>query len=306
MDVVVYYISCDSNVAIKMERRMKKLNTAALNRKRNMVRYSSIAVAVVDLAAILMIMMGWQLPGAVIGLSALIGGAVYKRKGKKAYQEECCRLQTLQALGLKDAVYKAEEKKTADWLRQTCLVPASSQLTEPVLWHAVTGQMRDAQTEIAEITMGCYENKKKQPTYSNGVFVRVALQKPVEHAALLLGRYAFKHAALRAEYEKDGLRLSPVGGKEKGWYALTKGAVSPDAALLEHFDAICTVAKHRVAIYVAGNELVAFFNGQFYTGEFPLEEEVTEGMFRKHSFAAIVPLMELVEWLNGEGETFLS
>ncbi len=116
---------------------------------------------------------------------------------------------------------------------------------------------------------------------------------------MLLGRYALKHAAWRAEYEKDGLRLSPAGGKEKGWYALTKGAVSPDEKLLEKWDAVCETAKMRAAMHVSGNELAAFFNGQFYTGEFPLEEEVTESMFRKHSFAAIVPLMELVEALNG-------
>lgn len=283
--------------------RMNSVNIAALNRKRKVIRYSSIAVAAVDLAAILMIMMGWQLSGAVIGLAALIGGAVFKRKGKKAFEEECCRLQTLRALGVADGAYMPEEKKTADWLRNTHLVPSSSQLTEPVLWHGVKGQLRGAAVEIAEMTMGCQESNKKQATYSSGVYVRTKMDKPVENPVLLLGKFAFKHAALRAEYEKDGLRLSPVGGKEKGWYALTEGAVSPDAALLEKFDEVCSVAKHRVAMYLAGDELVAFFNGQFYTGEFPLEEDVTEGMFKKHSFAAIVPLMAMAA---GEGETVLS
>lgn len=275
------------------------MNIAALNRKRNTVRYSSIAVAAVDLVAIVMIMGGLRLPGAIIGLAALIGGAIYKRKGKKAYQEECCRRQTLQALGLAEAAYIGEKKETTDWMQSARLTPASAVLTEPLLMHAVKGQLRGTPVTISEVTFGCQENGKRQMTYSSGVLVRAELKKDVQMPALLLGRYAFKHAALRAEYEKDGLRLSPAGGKEKGWYALTEGAVSPDEKLLNKWDAVCEAAKMRAALSVHGTEMVAFFNGQFYTGEFPLEEEVTEGMFRKHSFAAIVPLAELIEALNG-------
>lgn len=274
------------------------MNIAALNRKRNIVRYSSVIVAAVDLAAVLMIMGGWQLPGCVIGLAALIGGAVFKRKGKKAYQEECCRLQTLRALGVAEAEYIGEKKESVDWLRETRLMPASASLAEPLLLHTVKGQLRGVPVVISEATFGCQEAGKRQATYSSGVLVRAELKKEISAPALLLGRYAFKHAALRAEYEKDGLRLSPAGGKEKGWYALTEGAVSPDAALLDKWEDVCAVAKQRCALSVHGTELVAFFNGQFYTDEFPLEEEVTEGMFRKHSFAAIVPLMELIESLN--------
>ena len=275
------------------------MNIAALNRKRNTVRYSSIAVAAVDLIAILMIMGGLQLPGCVIGLAALIGGAVYKRKGKKAYQEACCRLQTMNALGVMDAEYIGEKQESAIWLHETHLVPSSASLVQTLLLHTVKGRLRGVPATISEATIGCQEAGKRQATYSSGVLVRAELKKGVNTPALLLGRYAFKHAALRAEYEKDGLRLSPAGGKEKGWYALTEGAVLPDEKLIEKWDSVCEAAKMRAALYVGGNELVAFFNGQFYTGEFPLEEPVTEGMFRKHSFAAIVPLVELLEALNG-------
>lgn len=280
------------------------MNIAALNKKRTLLRYSSIAVAAVDMVAVLMILGGWKLPGVVVGLGALIGGAVYKRKGKKAYQQACCRAQTLTALNVKDAAYTAEKKQSAAWMLALGLTPSSAQLTDPLLLHGVNGKLRGVQVEIAEVTFGYQEANKKQATYSSGVIVRAKLNKTMD-AALLLGRYAFKHAALRAEYEKDGLRLSPAGGKEKGWYALTEGAASPDALLLEKWDQVCEAAKHRAALRVAGDELVAFFNGQFYTGEFALEEEVTEGMFRKHSFAAIVPLMELIEALNEE-RTLLS
>ena len=274
------------------------MNIAALNKKRNCVRYSSIAVAVVELAAILMIMGGIKLPGVIIGLAALVGGAVYKRKGKKAYQEECCRLQTLTALGVQETAYIGEKKETTEWMREMKLTPASTQLVEPLLLHVVNGKLRGVETEIAEVTFGCQEAGKKTATYSSGVLVRVKLTKSAE-PALLLGRYAFKHAALRAEYEKDGMRLSPAGGKERGWYALTPGAVSPDEMLLEKWDKVCDAAKQRAALSVDGDRLAAFFNGQFYTGEFALEEELTEGALRKHSFAAIVPLMELVEAMNG-------
>lgn len=278
---------------------MSAVNIAALNKKRNLVRYSSIAVAALDLIAILMIMGGMQLPGIVIGLAALIGGAVFKSRGKKAFREECCRLQTEKALGLSEAKYQGEIKETEAFVHGLHLVPTSLKLMQPLLLHSVSGKMRGVAVQVAEATLGCREEGKKQPTYSSGVLVRATLGKPCQDTALLLGRYAFKHAALRAEYEKDGLRLSPAGGKDKGWYALTPGAVSPSAELLEKWEAVCQAAKMRAAMYVSGNELVAFFNGQFYTGEFLLEEPVTEGMFKKHSFAAIVPLMELVAELNG-------
>ena len=279
--------------------KVNRVNIAALNRKRNIVRYSSVAVATVDLIAVLMIMGGWQLPGCMIGLAALIGGTVFKRKGKKAYQEECCRRQALGALGVAEAEYIGEKKESVDWLKETRLLPSSASLVQPLLLHTVKGQLRGVPVVISEATFGCQEAGKRQATYSSGVLVRAELQKEVSAPALLLGRYAFKHAALRAEYEKDGMRLSPAGGKEKGWYALTEGAASPDAALLDKWDDVCAAAKQRCALSVHGRELVAFFNGQFFTGEFLLEEPVTEGMFRKHSFAAIVPLMELVEALNG-------
>lgn len=304
MRAAVYYQICDVRVASE-NARVNRVNIAALNRKRNMVRYSSVAVAAVDLVAILMIMAGWQLPGCVIGLAALIGGAVFKRREKKAYQEACCRLQTLGALGVADAEYIGEKKESADWLLKTRLTPTSASLTQPLLLHAVKGQLRGMPVMVCEATLGCQEPGKRQATYSSGVLVRAELKKEISAPALLLGRYAFKHAALRAEYEKDGLRLAPAGGKEKGWYALTEGAASPDAVLLDKWEDVCAASKMRCALRVHGNELVAFFNGQFYTGEFPLEEPVSEGMFRKHSFAAIVPLMELIESLNGEG-TLLS
>ena len=274
------------------------MKITTLNRKRSMVRYSSVAVAAVDLVAILMIMMGMQLPGIVLGMASLIGGAVYKRKGKKAYVEECCRMQTVNALGLKNAEYLGESKESTDWLLGTHLTPSSAQLTQPLLLHAIKGEMRGVPMQISEMTFGCNESGKRQVTYSSGVLVRATLQKPVAQEVLFLSRYAFKHAALRAEYEKDGLRLSPAGGKEKGWYALTHGAMAPEECLQEKWDAVCAASRQRAALYVQGKELVAFFNGQFYTGEFPLEEPVSESMLRKHSFAAIVPLLELVDMLN--------
>ncbi len=153
------------------------MNIAALNKKRNLVRYSSIAVAAVDLVAIVMIMAGMQLPGIVLGMAALVGGAVYKRKGKKAYQEECCRLQTEKALGLRDLQYLGESKETEEFVRNTHLLPTSATLVQPLLMHAASGAIDGGSVRIAEATIGCYENNKKQPTYSSGVMVRVTLDK---------------------------------------------------------------------------------------------------------------------------------
>ena len=77
-----------TEAVINEKTEVETVNVAALNRKRTILRYSSIAVAAIDLIAILMIMMGLQLPGVIIGLAALIGGAIFKSRGKKAFGEE--------------------------------------------------------------------------------------------------------------------------------------------------------------------------------------------------------------------------
>jgi len=236
--------------------------------------------------------------GVAVGLVVLIGGAAAKSRLKKSFVEDCSHMQTMQALGLKNAQYLGESKQEPQWLHETHLLPSTAVVTQPLVLHAVQGEAHGTQLWMGEVTFGCNENGKKAATYSSGVLVKAPLRRPVADKALFLGRYAFKHAALRAEYEKDGLRLSPAGGKEKGWYALTEGAVSPDGALCEKWDAVCAAAKNRAALYVEGEQLAAYFYGSFYTGEFPLEEEVTAGTLKRHAFAAIVPLMELVEYLN--------
>lgn len=271
------------------------MDIAALNKKRNMLRYSAIAVAALELLAIVMMLGGVKLPGLLLGLAVFIGGVVYKRKGRKAYEAECCRYQTLGALGVKDAQYTDQIKMDESWMHQTHLLPASANTMQPLLLHHVKGTLRGLKVEIAEMTFGCTEENKKQPTYSSGVLVRAHLPSAGQKRVLLLGRYAFKHAALRNEYEKDGLRLSPAGGKEKGWYALTDGAVSPDAMLLDKWQAVCDAAKMRAALYIEDGCATAFLNGSFYTGEFPLEEEITQSTFKRHTCTALIPLMEMLE-----------
>lgn len=271
------------------------MDIAALNKQRKILRYVSLAVAGVEIVAIMMILGGVKLPGLLLGLAALIGGAAYKRKGRKAYEEECCRYQTLGALGVMDAQYTDRIKMGENWMHQTHLLPASAQTTQPLLLHHIKGTLHGMKVEIAEMTFGCQEANKKQPTYSSGVLVRADLPAAGQKRVLLLGRYAFKHAALRNEYEKDGLRLSPAGGKEKGWYALTDGAVSPDETLLNKWQSVCDTAKMRAALYVEDGCATAFLNGSFYTGEFPLEEEVTQSSFKRHTCTALVPLMEMLE-----------
>lgn len=278
---------------------MTKNAMEALNQRRLIARYFPLGIAALELIAVLMMMTGVRVLGLALGLAVLIGGIFLKSRIKKMYTETCCRAQTMTALGLSQAEYVGEHKPDVEWLHQTHLMPISAQLSQPLVMHAVRGKLRNTELWMGEVNFGCHENGKKAPTYSSGVLVHVSLSKFSQENALLLGEYAFKHAALRAEYEKDGMRLSPAGGKEKGWYALTPGAVSPSDVLCEKWEAVCAAAKQRAALYVGGNKLVAFFNGQFFTSEFSLEEELTESMLRKHSFAAIVPLMDLIEAMKG-------
>lgn len=277
---------------------MTKTSVSMLNKRRLLARYFPLGMAVAELAAVLLMMTGSRAVGLTIGLIVFVGGIFLKSRIKKSYTEACCRAQTMTALGLTEAEYLGENKESAEWLQQTHLLPASAVVTQPLVLHGIRGKMRGTQLWLGEITFGCQESGKKAATYSSGVLVRVPLAHAAAEKTLFLGKYAFKHAALRAEYEKDGMRLSPAGGKEKGWYALTPGAVSPSDLLCEKWEAVCAAAKQRAALYVGEGELVAFFNGQFYTGEFALEEELTESTLRKHSFAAVVPLMELAEYVK--------
>ena len=48
-----------------------------------------------------------------------------------------------------------------------------------------------------------------------------------------------------------------------------------------------------------GKTLIAFFYGCFYTGEFNLDEPVTEAMLRRHHFTGYKPLVEMIAKLNG-------
>lgn len=292
----------DVKITIICEKDENTVDVASLNKKRNSLRYAPLVMAAVEIVAVILIVLGLKLPGAVLGTAALVGGIVYKNRGKKDYANTCCRLQAMNALGLKDAEYLGNSKEEETWLGNMHLLPSSARVTKPLVMHAVRGDMHGIPMWIAEVTMGCMENGKRQPTFSSGVMIRCTLENAAFSRALFLGRYAFKHAALRNEYEKDALRLAPAGGKEKGWYAMTENGRNPDALLVEKWQSLCDAAGMRAAMYVEGKEVKAFFNGNFYTGEFELEEEVTAAALKHHSFAALVPFVEMLEALRGETE----
>lgn len=255
-----------------------------LNKQRTSIRTVTLIAAVVELAAFAMIVLNLQTPGLLVGIAALAGGAYYKRRLKRQFQSECAKAQAMAALNIKNAEYTARRTVDAQWLKDTRLVPASTNVVQPLLQHVVEGEVRGMKIMLGELTFGVMEKDKKQPTWSSGVFTRVELDKPVEQPTLLLGRIAFRHAALRDAYAADQMILSHAGGRDEGWYALTPDGSDPDTLLTEAWHPLCEAVEQQGVAYVGGKELNAFFLRSFITGSYNLNEPLTEATLSENSF----------------------
>lgn len=282
---------------------MSDMNVQALNRQRNMIRYTVLGIAALELIAVVMIIAGLRLPGILLGFAGIVGGSVFKRRGKRQYAAACGKEQALHALHMTDVKYIGQSRESTQWILDTHLVPSSTDVVQnPLVQGAVQGTVKGSPLWLSEVTFGVMESGKRQPTFSSGVMVQAKLAHPVEKETLLLGRIAFKHSALRAEYEKDGMRLSNAGSKEKGWYALTPDANAPETRVIEGWEPLCAAVNNRAVMHLKGKTLTAFFYGCFYTGEFTLDEPVTEAMLRRHHFDGYKPLANMIEKLNNAAE----
>ena len=236
-----------------------------LNKQRTSIRTVTLIAAAVELAAFAMIVLNLQTPGLLAGIAALVGGAYYKRKLKRQFQSDCAQAQAMAALNIKNAEYTARRAVDAQWLKDTRLVPASTNVVQPLLQHVVEGEVRGMKIMLGELTFGVMEKDKKQPT-------------------LLLGRIAFRHAALRDAYAADQMVLSHAGGRDEGWYALTPDGSDPDTLLTEAWHPLCEAVEQQGVAYVGGKELNAFFLRSFYTGNYNLNEPLTEASLSENGF----------------------
>ena len=271
-----------------------KDTVARLNKSRVNIRNVTLLTAFAELAAFVMIVMNLQLPGIALGVAALAGGSYYKRKLKRSFRADCARAQTMATLGLKDVQYTASRRVDARWLTDTRLVPASTSIVQPLLQHIVEGEIRGLKVMMGELTFGVMEKGKKQPTWSTGVFAQVKLDHPVEQPTLLLGRVAFRHAALRDAYAADQMLLSPAGGREAGWYALTPDGSEPDPELTAAWSPLCAALEQKSVAYVGGTELNAFFLGSFFTGDYPLDRPLTEASLTENAFGGYDLLLSMI------------
>lgn len=271
-----------------------KDTVARLNKSRVNIRNVTLLTAFAELAAFVMIIMNLQLPGIGLGVAALAGGSYYKRKLKRSFQADCARAQTMATLGLRDAAYTASRRVDAKWLTDTRLVPTSTNIVQPLLQHIVEGEVRGLKVMLGELTFGVMEKGKKQPTWSTGVFAQVTLDRPVEQPTLLLGRAAFRHAALRDAYAADQMILSPAGGREAGWYALTPDGAEPDDDLTAAWSPLCTAVEQKGVAYVGGTELNGFFLGSFLTDNYPLDKPLTEADLTGKSFGGYDLLLSMI------------
>lgn len=278
--------------------RIMKETAARLNRSRITIRRTTLLVAVVELAAFAMIVLNLQTPGLIVGIVALLGGMYYKRKLKRQFQSECSQAQAMASLGMKNAQYTASRRVDAQWLKDTRLIPTSTNVVQPLLQHIVEGEVRGMKVMLGEITFGVMEKDKKQPTWSTGVLAQVALERPVEKPTLLLGRIAFRHAALRDAYAADQMVLSGAGGREEGWYALTPDGSDPDSDLTDAWSPLCTAVKQQGVAYVGGTEMTAFFLGSFITGVYPLDQPITEATLSETRFEGYDLLLSMITRLK--------
>jgi len=280
---------------------MTDFNLERLNKLRKAARNVPLVTAVVEIAAFIMIVTGVRAPGLIIGLIALIGGSMLKRRYKKEFTAECARIQSLTALEMQNATYVAQHRETAEWLHGTRLVPSSTQVMQsPLVLNLIEGRKGAVQLWMGEVTFGVMEAGKKQPTWNSGTMLRTTLEAPVAQPMLLLGRQAFRHVPLRDAYAQDGMHLCAVGGKDTGWYALTEDASDPSPAVLAIWKRLCAATKEQAVVSVHGNELTAFFLGGFFTDSYPLDAQITEESLKSLHFEGYKPTLDLIACLNKE------
>lgn len=273
-----------------MENAIKRLNGI-----RNKYRHLIMAILAVEVVAFVLIVCGQGLAGVLLGVVTMVGYFAMKRVGKHRFDEACAQTQAEATLGLSDMVYEGTLLFDGSELHKSGLVSSALKIDSTMRRHALKGTRDGVPVEMSEITFGVVYPGQNRHEFNAGVMISAPMAMAVDTPVLLLGHNSFRHKLIRKEYEDDGWKLCPVGGKARGWFVFTPDGSVPAQELLDRLDALNQGAENKVAVSIRKGRATAFFMSSFYTDRYPLGEEVTAAQLRKPQFAHMDSFIALVK-----------
>lgn len=262
---------------------------------RNGYRRLIFAILAVELAAFVLIVAGQGLLGVLLGIVTMVAYFVVKHVSKHRYDEACAKAQAEATLGLTDMVYEGALNFDGSELHRCGMVSSALKIDSTMRRHALKGQRDGVPVKMSEITFGVVYPGQNRHEFNTGVMISAPMTMQVDKPVLLLGHNSFRHKLIRKEYEDDGWKLCPVGGKARGWFVFTPDGTATDQALLDRLDALNQGAENKVAVSIRNGKAKAFFMSSFYTDRYALGEPVTAAELRRKQFMHMDNFIALVK-----------
>ena len=270
-------------------------NVKRLEKKRNLFRTLMMVCLMIELGAVVLIFMGQQVLGMVVGLASMAGYFYVKSQGKRRFAEACSKVQAEQTLGLRDMVYEGRQPFDGEMLHRTGMISSALKIDSTMKQNSLRGTYKGKAVDMGEITFGVVYHGQNKHEFNAGVLLTADAPTLGEKPVLLMGHSSVRHKLIRKEYEQDGWRLCNVGGKTKGWYVFTKDGSIPEETLLEKLDALSQETEGKVLLSLQDGKMTAFFLSSFYTDHYPLGDAVEEKELRKALFTHLNTAMKLAE-----------
>lgn len=291
-----FILYCSTGVYARKEKIvLMKIDVAPLEKLRAACRRLMLALLAAELVAFVLIVAGLGLPGVLLGAAAMAGYFMVKRRSKQRFSDACARVQAEATLGLTGLVYEGRVPFDGSVLHESGLVSSALKIDSTMRQRALRGTRDGVQLEMSEITFGVVYPGQNRHEFASGVMITSLMGTPIDTPVLLLGHNSFRHKLIRKEYEDDGWKLCPVGGKAKGWFVFTPDGSIPDQALLDRLDALNRACENKFAVSIRDGKATAFFMGSFYTDAYPLGDEVEEAALRKVLFPHMEKYVALVK-----------
>ena len=272
-----------------------KIDMKRLESVRGLYRTLMMVFLAIEIVAVVLIAASLGLAGVMVGVAAMVCYFVVKHAGKTKFGDACAHVQAEASLGLEDFVWQGRVPFDGRELHESGLVSSVLKIDSTLRQHALQGTAEGVRLSMSEVSFGVVYPGQNRHEFNAGAMLTAPMAQPVETPVLLLGHNSFRHKLIRKEYEDDGWKLCPVGGKAKGWFVFTPDGSIPEQGLLDRLDALNRAAGNQVAVSLKGGEATAFFLGGFYTDRYPLGDAPDEKALRKRLFDHVAGFAALVK-----------
>ena len=266
-----------------------------LEKLRNLFRTLMMACLMIELAAVVLIFAGQQVIGMAVGIASMAGYFYTKSTGKRRFGEACGKVQAEKTLGLKDVAFEGRMPFDGAVLHSAGLISSALKIDSTMMRNSLRGSYEGKNAAMGEITFGVVYPGQNRHEFNAGVLLTAEAPTLGAKPVLLMGHNSVRHKLIRKEYEDDGWKLCPVGGKNKGWYVFTPDGVAPEEQLLNRLDELSRQAEGMVLLSLKEGKMTAFFLGHFYTGEYKLGDPAEEKDLREKLFHHVPAAMQLAE-----------